>query len=55
MDAFREVGEIQGIDMQGKDSGLIKFSSDWEAERAVRILYNLQPQPFLSNASHSCD
>ncbi|XP_034230071.1 myelin expression factor 2 isoform X2 [Thrips palmi] len=38
MDTFREVGEILSIDMQGKDAGLVKFSTDWEAERAVRDL-----------------
>lgn len=44
VDTFREMGDITAVDMQGKDTGLIKFNNDWEAERAVSILYNRQHQ-----------
>lgn len=38
MDTFRDIGEIQAVEMQGKDTGVIKFAHEWEAERAVREL-----------------
>ena len=37
-DKFRECGDVKYAEMRGKDIGLVRFSSDWDAERAVRIL-----------------
>ncbi|PSN45266.1 Myelin expression factor 2 [Blattella germanica] len=37
-DKFRECGEVKFAEMRGKDVGLVRFASDWDAERAVRIL-----------------
>lgn len=37
-DKFRECGDVKYAEMRGKDIGLVRFSNDWDAERAVRIL-----------------
>jgi len=37
-DKFRECGDVKYAEMRGKDIGLVRFGSDWDAERAVRIL-----------------
>jgi len=34
-DKFREVGDVAMAEMQNISTGLVKFNSDWEAERAV--------------------
>lgn len=38
-DQFGEVGDIKFAEMRGKDVGIIRFSSDNEASRAVGILF----------------
>jgi hypothetical protein len=40
-DKFRECGDVKYAEMRGKDIGLVRFSGDWDAERAVRILLRL--------------
>nr|CAD7258407.1 unnamed protein product [Timema shepardi] len=37
-DKFHEIGDIKFAELRGKDMGLVRFVSDWDAERAVRIL-----------------
>ncbi|XP_052120886.1 myelin expression factor 2 isoform X2 [Frankliniella occidentalis] len=42
VDKFREAGEI--VDVQtGKDTALIRFKNDWEADRAVQLRLGLTP------------
>lgn len=38
-DQFGEVGDIKFAEMRGKDVGIIRFSNDNEASRAVGILF----------------
>ncbi|CAG2056641.1 unnamed protein product [Timema podura] len=37
-DKFHEIGDVKFAELRGKDMGLVRFVSDWDAERAVRIL-----------------
>lgn len=37
-DKFRDVGEIKYAEMRGKDTGLVRFAKERDAERAVCIL-----------------
>jgi hypothetical protein len=37
-DKFRDCGDVKYAEMRTKDIGLVRFSNDWDAERAVRIL-----------------
>lgn len=37
-DKFRECGDVKYAEMRGKDIGLVRFSSDWDAERAVHMM-----------------
>ncbi|XP_069697264.1 myelin expression factor 2-like [Periplaneta americana] len=37
-DKFRECGDVKFAEMRGKDIGLVRFSSDWDAERAVHMM-----------------
>lgn len=44
-DKFNAIGDVKFVEMRGKDFGLVRFGSELEAERAVRILlknFNLQ-------------
>lgn len=37
-DKFRECGDVKYAEMRGKDIGLVRFGSDWDAERAVHMM-----------------
>ncbi|GLH14166.1 Uncharacterized protein GBIM_18560, partial [Gryllus bimaculatus] len=34
-DKFREVGDVEFAEMRGKDFGLVRFTNEWDAERAT--------------------
>ncbi|XP_015517238.1 myelin expression factor 2 [Neodiprion pinetum] len=37
-DKFQDVGEVKFAEMRGSDMGLVRFASEWEAERAVAMM-----------------
>ncbi|XP_066599116.1 myelin expression factor 2 [Prorops nasuta] len=37
-DKFKEVGEIKFAEMRGTDMGMVRFASEWAAERAVCLM-----------------
>ncbi|XP_063229718.1 myelin expression factor 2-like [Bacillus rossius redtenbacheri] len=37
-DKFREVGEVKFTELHGKDMGLVRFTNDWDAQRAVHMM-----------------
>lgn len=37
-DKFQDVGEVKFAEMRGTDMGMVRFASEWDAERAVCIL-----------------
>ncbi|XP_012268879.1 myelin expression factor 2 isoform X2 [Athalia rosae] len=37
-DKFQDVGEVKFAEMRGSDVGLVRFASEWEAERAVSLM-----------------
>lgn len=37
-DKFQEIGEVKFAEMMGNDRGMVRFASEWDAERAVCIL-----------------
>lgn len=39
-DKFQDVGEVKFAEMRGTDMGMVRFASEWDAERAVCILSN---------------
>lgn len=38
-DKFQDVGEVKFAEMRGTDMGMVRFVSEWDAERAVCILH----------------
>lgn len=34
----RDAGDVKFAEMRGKDTGVVQFSSTWDAQRAVSIL-----------------
>lgn len=40
-DKFQDVGEVKFAEMRGTDMGMVRFASEWDAERAVCILLNM--------------
>lgn len=38
-DKFQDVGEVKFAEMRGTDMGMVRFASEWDAERAVCILF----------------
>lgn len=42
-DKCQDIGEVKFAEMRGTDLGMVRFASEWDAERAVCILfYNVQ-------------
>ncbi|KAK0088863.1 hypothetical protein PV325_010460 [Microctonus aethiopoides] len=37
-DKFQDVGEVKFAEMRGTDLGMIRFASEWDAERAVSVM-----------------
>lgn len=37
-DKFSSCGDIQFVEMKSKETALVRFANDWEADRAIRIL-----------------
>lgn len=37
-DKFQDIGEVKFAEMRGTDMGMVRFASEWDAERAVCIL-----------------
>lgn len=37
-DKFQDAGEVKFAEMRGTDMGMVRFASEWDAERAVSIL-----------------
>nr|CAD7599734.1 unnamed protein product [Timema genevievae] len=40
-DKYNSVGEVKFAELRGKDMGLIRFNSEWDAERAVRQAFTV--------------
>lgn len=40
-DKFQDVGEVKFAEMRGTDMGMVRFASEWDAERAVCILFKI--------------
>jgi len=38
-DKFQDAGEVKFAEMRGADMGMVRFASEWDAERAVSILF----------------
>ncbi|EFN89776.1 Myelin expression factor 2 [Harpegnathos saltator] len=38
-DKFQDAGEVKFAEMRGTDMGMVRFASEWDAERAVSILF----------------
>ncbi|XP_015590913.1 myelin expression factor 2 isoform X2 [Cephus cinctus] len=37
-DKFQDVGEVKFAEMRGSDMGMVRFASEWDAERAVAMM-----------------
>ncbi|XP_034949258.1 heterogeneous nuclear ribonucleoprotein M [Chelonus insularis] len=37
-DKFQDVGEVKFVEMRGNDVGMVRFASEWDAERAVSLM-----------------
>ncbi|XP_063229686.1 myelin expression factor 2-like [Bacillus rossius redtenbacheri] len=37
-DKFMEIGDVKFAELRGKDMGLVRFNSEWDAERAVHMM-----------------
>ncbi|XP_014205091.1 myelin expression factor 2 isoform X2 [Copidosoma floridanum] len=42
-DKCQDIGEVKYAEMRGNDLGLVRFASDWDAERAVFLIYKMYP------------
>jgi len=38
-DKFQDAGEVKFAEMRSADMGMVRFASEWDAERAVSILF----------------
>jgi len=41
-DKFQDAGEVKFAEMRGADMGMVRFASEWDAERAVSILFKVR-------------
>lgn len=41
-DKFQDAGEVKFAEMRGTDMGMVRFASEWDAERAVSILFKMR-------------
>lgn len=51
-DKFQDVGEVKFAEMRGTDMGMVRFASEWDAERAVCILFKVLIIKTYNNTNH---